>query len=140
MGVLGDACYVNYRWRNIREDETNREKLDLLVGTSGLGRPCSSLAPLVFFDRSFGELELIFWPTSFILMALEGPLERVVMVVVYTVALAANVMLYSILGLLSWQLLDPILRRHSQKVLSVNAFHEKAGRSQEQFSFRPDFA
>ena len=67
-----------------------------------------------FFDHSFGELELILWPSSFILMALEGPPERVVMVVVYAIAIAANVMLYSIVGLLSWLLFDPILRRRSQ--------------------------
>lgn len=63
-----------------------------------------------FFDHSFGEVELILWPSSFILMALEGPPERLVMVVVYAIAIAANVLLYSIVGLLGWLLRDSIRR------------------------------
>jgi hypothetical protein len=84
-------------------------------GLAGLVVPVVLLLRSYLFDHSFGEVELILWPSSFILMALEGPPERLVIVVVYAIAIAANVLLYSIVGVLGWMLLDPILRRHAEK-------------------------
>jgi hypothetical protein len=57
------------------------------------------------FDHAFGELELIIWPSSFILMLGNTPEA-------YAVAIVMNMALYSIVGLLA-SLLFSILRRHS---------------------------
>jgi len=84
-------------------------------GLAGLVVPAVLLLRWYFFDHSFGEVELILWPSSFILMTLEGPPERLTIVVMYTIAIAANVLLYSIVGLLGWMLLAPILRPHTEK-------------------------
>ena len=46
-------------------------------------------------------------------MALEGPPDRLVIAVVYAIAITANVVLYAIIGLLSWLLLSPVIQRHT---------------------------
>jgi hypothetical protein len=56
------------------------------------------------FDHSFGELELILWPTSFILMLGNSPDA-------YAVSIVMNVALYSVVGLLASRLFS-VLRRH----------------------------
>lgn len=45
------------------------------------------------------------------LMALEDPPERLTIIVVYAISIIANMALYALIGLLSWLLLEPILKR-----------------------------
>src|ERR1039458_2104040 len=77
-------------------------------GVLGLLVPSVLLLRWLVFDHMFGEVELILWPSSFVLFALDKPgplnlLDRLTVVTVYAIALAINVGLYSVMGLLSWQ-------------------------------------
>jgi hypothetical protein len=83
-------------------------------GLAGLLVPVVLLLRWKLFGHGFGEREAILWPSSLILMALEGPPEPVVIAVVYAIAVAANITLYSVVGLLSWFFLDLVLRRRAQ--------------------------
>jgi hypothetical protein len=76
-----------------------------LWGLAGLVVPVVLLLRWHLFHHSFGELELIVWPSSFILM-LGNTFDA------YAVAIVMNMALYSIVGLLT-SLLFSILRRHS---------------------------
>jgi hypothetical protein len=82
-------------------------------GFAGLLIPVVLLLRWYFFDHSFRTLELVLFPSSIVLMALEGPPDRLVIAVVYAIAITANVVLYAIIGLLSWLLLSPVIRRHT---------------------------
>ena len=82
---------------------------------AGLLLPVVLLVRWYFFDHSFGTLELILWPSSFILTALEGPPDRMAIAIGYAIAISVNVVLYAAMGLLSWLLLKPIAaNRHSR--------------------------
>ena len=82
-------------------------------GFAGLLIPVVLLLRWYFFDHSFRTLELVLFPSSVVLMALEGPPDRLVIAVVYAIAITANVVLYAIIGLLSWLLLSPVIQRHT---------------------------
>ena len=84
-------------------------------GVLGLLVPSVLLLRWLVFDHIFGEVEMILWPSSFVLLALDGPeplslLDRLTSTALYAIALAINVGLYSVIGLLSWQLIDLIRR------------------------------
>lgn len=65
--------------------------------------------------RGFGNVELVLWPASIMLMGLEGIRSIPEIIIVYVIVLAANVIQYAILGLLTWPVVRFILRRtHSQ--------------------------
>ena len=75
--------------------------------------PAVLLLRWYFFNHTFGTLEFVLWPSSIVLMGLEGPPDRLVITVVYAIAISTNVVLYGIVGLLIWLLLNPLLRRHA---------------------------
>lgn len=52
----------------------------------------------------FGELELVFWPSSIMLLGLEGPASRRRLDIVefYALVMAMNVVLYAVVGLAVW--------------------------------------
>lgn len=55
----------------------------------------------------FGELELILWPSSIMLLGLEGPASRPRLDIVefYALVMAMNVVLYAVVGLATWPLI-----------------------------------
>ena len=67
------------------------------------------------FGHGFGEIEIILWPSSLITMALEGKVttlgDEVVIVVVYTAAIATNIALYCGVGAVIWLFVDQFRRR-----------------------------
>jgi hypothetical protein len=85
--------------------------MDSCPGAIGL------LLPLVFILRwqisgsSFGALEFTLWPASIMLMGLEGNHSISDTFLVYSIALAGNVLLYSTVGLLIWPALRFALHR-----------------------------
>lgn len=90
----------------------------LAWGFLGLLVPSVLLLRWILFNGGFGGLELVLWPTSFVTFALDGggplhPTNVLLVVVVYAIALITNALLYSVIGLLSWQLLDLALRRNA---------------------------
>ena len=106
--------FANDEWRNILAMKLTGRNWLCGWALAGLLVPVVLLLRWQLFDHSFGDLELVLWPSSFILMGLQGPKpDRVLIVEVYAIAVAANVMLYFIVGLLTWLLASPILRRHA---------------------------
>ena len=61
----------------------------------------------------FGRLELILWPSSILLMGLDGPAQRGAFDIVqlYAIVIAANMVLYCVIALLTWPVLNLALRR-----------------------------
>lgn len=74
------------------------------------------LLPLAFILRwkiggaGFGTPELVLWPASIMLMGLEGN-HTVAVLTTYTLLMAANVVLYAFVALLTWPLVRLVLRR-----------------------------
>jgi len=80
----------------------------------GLLVPAVLLLRLKLFGSMFGEWEVTLWPSSIMTMALEGRVTAWDILFVYTVALVANVIVYSLAGLLTWPALRFVLRRRAQ--------------------------
>lgn len=54
----------------------------------------------------FGILEFTLWPASILLMGLEGNHSLSTILIVFAIVMAANILLYGMVGLLIW----PVLR------------------------------
>ena len=67
------------------------------------------------FGRSFGELDVILWPSSIFLMGLDGPTprSRLDITEIYSILIAENIILYSLVGLLTTPLVYFALRRRN---------------------------
>lgn len=63
----------------------------------------------------FGRLELILWPSSIMLLGLEGPTPRSSIDIIgfYAIVIAMNMALYAVVGTVLWPLLRIALRRRS---------------------------
>ena len=78
------------------------------------------LVPAVFllrwklFGAIFGDLEATLWPSSIMTMVLEGSHTIWDILLVYAVSLFANVLLYSLIGLLTWPVLRFVVHRRAQ--------------------------
>jgi len=72
-------------------------------GILGLLIPAAFLLHWKLTDSPFGELEAILWPSSILSMGLEGPTPRSTLDIaeVFAVLIAENVLLYSLVGLLT---------------------------------------
>jgi hypothetical protein len=62
----------------------------------------------------FGQIEAILWPSSIMLMILEGSVSIFYILLVYAIAWAGNVMTYSGIGLLTWPAIRFVQRRRAQ--------------------------
>ena len=87
-------------------------------GLLGLLIPAVLILRYVLLHSSFGGLEFILWPTSILLMGLEGPTPRSVpdIIEVYAILMGENMLIYSVIGLLTWPLLYFALRRRNPVV------------------------
>jgi hypothetical protein len=63
------------------------------------------------FGSVFGQMEAILWPSSIVLIGLEGQVSIFVILLGYAIAIVANVVVYSGIGLLSWPAVRIMLRR-----------------------------
>ncbi len=80
-------------------------------GSIGLLVPVALILRWKFLGSTFGQIELILWPSSILLMGLEGQNSTFTIILVYAMDIVANVVLYCIIGLLIWPALRPALRR-----------------------------
>jgi hypothetical protein len=83
-------------------------------GLLGLLVPAVLLLRWKLFDSGFGQFEATLWPSSIMTMVLEGSVKMWDILVVYTIALVANIILYSVVGLLTWPVVRFVLRRRAQ--------------------------
>jgi len=67
------------------------------------------------FGLGFGQSEAILWPSSIMLMGLEGPTQRSALdiVEIYALSIVENVLLYSFVGLLASLVFHFGRRRHN---------------------------
>ena len=81
------------------------------LGALGLLLPVAFLLHWKIAGVGFGTLEFVLWPASIMLMGLEGNHGVVVILISYAIVLAANVVMYAFVALLTWPLLRLFLRR-----------------------------
>jgi len=82
-------------------------------GLVGLLVPAALILRWKLLGSIFGRLELILWPSSIMLMGLEGPTQRSAVDIIefYAIVIAANVVLYCTIALATWPVLRLALRR-----------------------------
>ena len=80
-------------------------------GSIGLLVPVALILRRKFLGSTFGQIELILWPGSLLLMGLEGQRSAFVIIMTYAMVIAANIVLYCVIGLLTWPVLRIALRR-----------------------------
>lgn len=82
-------------------------------GLLGVLVPLALILRWKLLGSIFGRLELILWPSSIMLMGLEGPTQRSAVDIIefYAIVIAANMVLYCVIGLATWPLLRLALRR-----------------------------
>ena len=83
----------------------------ICLGALGLLLPVAFLLRWKIAGSGFGILESTLWPASIMLMGLEGNHNIPVILITYATVLAANVLLYALVGLLTWPVLRLFLRR-----------------------------
>jgi len=94
-------------------------KFLLVWGVSGLAIPALILLHWRLADSTLGPFEVMLWPSSIMLMGLEGPDPRTSLDIAeaYAIAIAANVILYLLVGLLVSPFVYWVLRwRNRSKV------------------------
>jgi hypothetical protein len=80
-------------------------------GLVGLLVPAALILRWKLLGSIFGRLELILWPSSILLMGLEGQRSALLMILSYATVIVVNIVLYCIIGLLTWSVLRLALRR-----------------------------
>ncbi|GEM_PF-5722527 len=80
-------------------------------GSIGLLVPVALILRWKLLGSAFGEIELILWPRSILLMGLEGQRSAFIIILSYAVVILANIVFYCVIGLLTWPLLRLALRR-----------------------------
>jgi len=76
----------------------------------GLLVPAVLLLRWKLFGATFGQLEGTLWPSSIMTMVLEGSHTTWNILTVYAISLLANVILYSLIGLLTWPVIRFVVR------------------------------
>ena len=82
-------------------------------GSMGLLAPVALILRWKLLGSMFGLMELVLWPSSILLMGLEGQRSVFIIILWYAIFIVANALLYSVVGLLTWPLLRLALRRRS---------------------------
>ena len=80
-------------------------------GSTGLLVPAALIVRWKSLGSAFGRIELILWPSSILLMGLEGNIVAFIIILTYAMVIAANIVLYCVIGLLTWPVLRIALRR-----------------------------
>ena len=88
-----------------------------LFGTAGLLVPAELLLRKAFFDSSITTFEWCLWPSAIFTMATEAPNPRTAYIFeIVALSVGANVVLYAIVGFLTWPLRYLALRRNHSLV------------------------
>jgi hypothetical protein len=82
-------------------------------GSIGLLVPVALILRWKFLGSTFGQIELILWPISILLMGLEGQRSAFIIILSYAMDIVATIVLYCIIGLLTWPVLRLALHRGS---------------------------
>ena len=84
-------------------------------GLLGLLVPAALILRWRLLGSTFGHLELILWPSSIMLMGLEGPTPRSAFDIIqfYAIVIVVNMVLYFVVGLLMWPVVRLALLRRS---------------------------
>jgi hypothetical protein len=81
-------------------------------GSIGLLIPVALILRCRFLSVTFGQIDLILWPSSILLlMGLEGQPSAFIVILSYAMAIMANISVYCVIGLLMWPVLRLVLRR-----------------------------
>ncbi|MGO8796295.1 MAG: hypothetical protein ACLQLC_15855 [Candidatus Sulfotelmatobacter sp.] len=80
-------------------------------GSTGLLVPVTLILCWKLLGSTFGQIELILWPSSILLMGLEGQRSAFIIILSYAMVIVANIVFYCVIGLLTWLLLRLALRR-----------------------------
>jgi len=80
-------------------------------GSTALLVPVALILRWKSLGSAFGRIELILWPSSILLMGLEGQHSAFIIILTYAMVIAANIVLYCVIGLLTWPVLSIALRR-----------------------------
>jgi len=80
-------------------------------GSIGLLVPVTLILRWKLLGSTFGQIELILWPSSILLLGLEGQRSAFIIVLSYAIVIVANMVFYCIIGLLTWPLLRLALHR-----------------------------
>jgi hypothetical protein len=83
----------------------------LWTGLLGLLVPAALILRWKLLGSNFGQLELILWPSSIVLMGIEGQPSTLTIILSYAIVIVANIFLYCVIGLLTWPMLRLTLRR-----------------------------
>src|SRR4029077_4242997 len=79
-------------------------------GALGLLVPAVLLLRWKLLGIGFGRFEATLWPSSILMMCLEGSPTISTILLVFAIAVVANVLLYSLIGLLIWPVLRLFIR------------------------------
>jgi hypothetical protein len=82
-------------------------------GSVGLLVPVTLILRWKFLGSNFGQIELILFPSSILLLGLEGQPSAFIIVLCYAIVIVTNIVFYCVIGLLTWPLLRPALRRRA---------------------------
>ena len=80
-------------------------------GSIGLLVPVARILRWKLLNSTFGQIELILWPSSILLIGLEGQRSAFIIILWYAILIVANIVFYCVIGLLTWPLLRLALRR-----------------------------
>jgi hypothetical protein len=80
-------------------------------GVLGLLVPGGLILRWKIFGSAFGQMEAIVRPSSIVLIGLEGQVSVFVILLWYAIAVVANAVIYSGIGVLSWPAVRIVLRR-----------------------------
>jgi hypothetical protein len=80
-------------------------------GVIGLLVPVVLILRWKLLGSTFGQIELILWPSSILLMGLEGQRSAFIIILSYALVIVADIVFYCVIGLLTWPLLRFALHR-----------------------------
>jgi hypothetical protein len=80
-------------------------------GVAGLLVPTALILRWKWLGSTFGQFELILWPSSILLMGVEGQRSAFLIILSYATVIVVNIGLYCIIGLLTWPVIRLALRR-----------------------------
>jgi hypothetical protein len=82
-------------------------------GSVGLLVPMALILRWKVLGSKFRQIELILWPSSILLIGLEGQRSAFIIILWYAIVIVTNIVFYCVIGLLTWPLLRLALRRRA---------------------------
>lgn len=79
-------------------------------GSIGLLVPAAVILRWKLLHATFARIELILWPSSIMLMGLDGQHSAFIILLSYAMVISMNIIFYCVIGLLTWLLIRLALR------------------------------